>query len=67
MLAIKDGERVLDPMCGSGTALIEAVAESSAHTTACVFVGADISLDQLELCAENMTFAKFNRQIQVCR
>ncbi len=57
---------MLDPMCGSGTALIEAVAEVHHHgSAACVFVGADTSLDQLELCAENITFAKFNRQIQV--
>ncbi|XP_056148082.1 THUMP domain-containing protein 2 [Lampris incognitus] len=58
---IQPGYRVVDPMCGVGTILIEAAQEhQGAH-----FLGVDIDDRQLQKANENILFADLQDRIQV--
>lgn len=60
---LQAGDVVLDPMCGSGTTLIEAAMDRVMPAAA--FVGADLSADQIRLSCENIAHAKLKNKIQV--
>ncbi|XP_028279271.1 THUMP domain-containing protein 2 isoform X2 [Parambassis ranga] len=60
---IQPGFRVLDPMCGVGTILIEAAQE---HTAAC-FLGMDNDDGQLQRASENVAYADLGNRIQLLK
>ncbi|XP_047458238.1 THUMP domain-containing protein 2 isoform X2 [Mugil cephalus] len=60
---IKPGFRVVDPMCGVGTILMEAAQE---HEEAC-FLGVDIDDGQLQKASENVAFAELGNRIHLLR
>uniref|UniRef100_A0A8C2WHZ1 THUMP domain containing 2 n=1 Tax=Cyclopterus lumpus TaxID=8103 RepID=A0A8C2WHZ1_CYCLU len=60
---IQPGSRVVDPMCGVGTILIEAAQELKA---AC-FLGLDIDDGQLQKANENVAFAELGNRIQLLK
>uniref|UniRef100_A0A3P8RLC2 THUMP domain containing 2 n=1 Tax=Amphiprion percula TaxID=161767 RepID=A0A3P8RLC2_AMPPE len=60
---IQPGFRVIDPMCGVGTILIEAAQE---HEAAC-FLGLDIDDGQLQKANENTAFAELGNRIHLLK
>ncbi|XP_068588003.1 THUMP domain-containing protein 2 [Cebidichthys violaceus] len=60
---IQPGSRVVDPMCGVGTILIEAAQE---HQAAC-FLGLDVDDGQLQKANENVEFAELPNRIQLLK
>uniref|UniRef100_A0A3P8RA11 THUMP domain-containing protein n=1 Tax=Astatotilapia calliptera TaxID=8154 RepID=A0A3P8RA11_ASTCA len=60
---IQPGFRVVDPMCGVGTILIEAAQE---HKDAC-FLGVDIDEAQLQKASENIAFAELENRINLLK
>ncbi|XP_051815857.1 THUMP domain-containing protein 2 isoform X2 [Acanthochromis polyacanthus] len=60
---IQPGSRVIDPMCGAGTILIEAAQE---HEAAC-FLGLDIDDGQLQKASENTAFAELGHRIHLLK
>ncbi|KAM8859342.1 THUMP domain-containing protein 2 isoform 2-T2 [Spinachia spinachia] len=60
---IQPGSRVLDPMCGVGTVLIEAAQE---HQAVC-FLGVDNDDGQLQRANENVAFAGLPHRIQLLK
>ncbi|XP_068597801.1 THUMP domain-containing protein 2 [Brachionichthys hirsutus] len=60
---IQPGTRVLDPMCGVGTILIEAARE---HQAAC-FLGVDIDDGQLQKANENVEFAELGKRVHLLK
>uniref|UniRef100_A0A3B4FT40 THUMP domain containing 2 n=1 Tax=Pundamilia nyererei TaxID=303518 RepID=A0A3B4FT40_9CICH len=62
-MASLPGFRVVDPMCGVGTILIEAAQE---HKDAC-FLGVDIDEAQLQKASENIAFAELENRINLLK
>ncbi|XP_029927182.1 THUMP domain-containing protein 2 [Myripristis murdjan] len=60
---IQPGSRVVDPMCGVGTILIEAAQEHK-HTS---FLGVDIDDGQLQRASENVVFADLSNRIHLLK
>uniref|UniRef100_A0AAQ4S000 THUMP domain containing 2 n=1 Tax=Gasterosteus aculeatus aculeatus TaxID=481459 RepID=A0AAQ4S000_GASAC len=60
---IQPGSRVLDPMCGVGTVLIEAAQE---HEAVC-FLGVDNDDGQLQRANENVALAELPHRIQLLK
>ncbi|XP_047206989.1 THUMP domain-containing protein 2 [Girardinichthys multiradiatus] len=60
---IQPGFRVVDPMCGVGTILIEAANE---HKAAC-FLGVDIDDGQLQKADENIAFAELQGRVHLLK
>ncbi|KAL6102251.1 thumpd2 [Pungitius sinensis] len=63
MAHIQPGSRVLDPMCGVGSVLIEAAQE---HEAVC-FLGVDNDDGQLQRANENVAFAELPHRIQLLK
>jgi len=57
---IKEGDKVLDPMCGKGTLLLEACSEEKNA----MYIGVDIDVAQISTAVTNVKNAKFSRYIE---